>query len=150
MYIPSFTIDSIDILPIIFIKFLQTYQELNPIPLTATFVPRIYGFKIYKKKGSKYAEDNKNLMEMTYYGEDILNKMKNKLNNVLGYGPEKTCDSNEKNTNTKKNDHAMIIEEYIKKWFGSNLNNDMIWYRMICSQYIWSKVILFYKEEKNF
>ena len=115
MHISSFTLDSINILPIIFSQFSQTYQELNPIPLTATFVPRIYGFKIYKKKGSKYAEDNKNMMEMTYYGEDLLNKMKNKLNNVLGYGPEKPCDSNEKNTNTKKNDNAMIIEEYIKK-----------------------------------
>ena len=80
------------------------------MPLSAIFVPRIFGFKIYKRKGSRYAEDRKNMVEMKFFEEDVLIKMKNKLNNVLGYGPENPANNNEKNT--KANDNTMIIDEY--------------------------------------
>ena len=29
---------------------------MSPRPLETEFIPKIYGFKIYKKKGSKYQE----------------------------------------------------------------------------------------------
>jgi len=35
---------------------LQTYPDLNPNPPTTVYIPRIYGFKIYKKKGSRFWE----------------------------------------------------------------------------------------------
>jgi len=34
------------------------------------YVPRIFGFKIFKQKGSKYYENKKNNLEVTYFGED--------------------------------------------------------------------------------
>jgi len=49
---------------------------LNPNPPTTVYIPRIYGFKIYKKKGSKYYEPHKNLNEITHYGEEQLKKLK--------------------------------------------------------------------------
>jgi len=41
-------------------------------------VPRIYGFKIFKKKGSKYAEAKKPA-EVTHYSEDQLKKIKGRM-----------------------------------------------------------------------
>ena len=38
--------------------FLEAYPDLRPNVQPVDFVPKIYGFKIYKKKGSKYNEDN--------------------------------------------------------------------------------------------
>ena len=38
--------------------FLEAYPELRPTVQPVDFVPKIYGFRIYKKKGSKYNEDN--------------------------------------------------------------------------------------------
>ena len=35
---------------------LQTYPDLNPKSQKLFFQPRIYGFRIYKKKGSKFEE----------------------------------------------------------------------------------------------
>jgi hypothetical protein len=49
---------------------------LNPNPPTTVYIPRIYGFKIYKKKGSRFWEGNKNLNEITHYGEEQLKKLK--------------------------------------------------------------------------
>ena len=34
--------------------FLQTFPELRPSVSAIKYVPKIYGFKIYGKKGSKY------------------------------------------------------------------------------------------------
>lgn len=34
--------------------FLLTYQDLKPMSAVHKYVPKIYGFKIYKRKGSKY------------------------------------------------------------------------------------------------
>mmetsp|Transcript_20168 Transcript_20168/g.37560 ORF Transcript_20168/g.37560 Transcript_20168/m.37560 type:complete len:185 (+) Transcript_20168:8677-9231(+) len=33
---------------------LQTYEDLYPQPPTSTYTPRVYGFKVYGRKGSKY------------------------------------------------------------------------------------------------
>ena len=49
--------------------FLQTYPDLVPQQAANVYIPRIFGFKIYKKKGSKYFEKKKGL-ELTYFGED--------------------------------------------------------------------------------
>ena len=35
---------------------LQTYPDLSPRETPAPFIPRIFGFKIHKKRGSKYYE----------------------------------------------------------------------------------------------
>ena len=41
------------------------------------YIPKIYGFKIYKKKGSKYNEVTvKNKEEISFYSEQNLKKMK--------------------------------------------------------------------------
>ena len=50
------------------------------------------------------------MVEMRCFEEDLLIKMKNKLNNVLGYGPENPANNNKKNS--KINDNTMIIDEY--------------------------------------
>lgn len=49
--------------------FLQTYPDLAPKNPPNIFVPRVFGFKLYKKKGSKYHEPKKG-MDLTYFGED--------------------------------------------------------------------------------
>ena len=53
---------------------------MNPNPPTTVYIPRIYGFKLYKKKGSKYYESNKALNEITHYGEEQLKKLKAMFN----------------------------------------------------------------------
>ena len=58
----------------------KTYPELYPVPLTTTFVPRIYGFKIFQKKGSKYQTNSKQTKEITFYNEEQLKKMKGLFN----------------------------------------------------------------------
>jgi hypothetical protein len=35
---------------------MQVYPDLAPAPVESHFVPKVYGFKIYGHKGSKYAE----------------------------------------------------------------------------------------------
>jgi len=90
---------------------LVSYPELHPMPLTATFVPRIYGFRIHKKKGSRVFDDSKKKSnEISYYGNDMLKKMKNTLNNALGYGPEKSSIASILEGKRKEED--MILEEY--------------------------------------
>lgn len=60
MFVPS------DFINGIWLKINQTYEDLKVGTNETQYVPRIYGFKIYKKKGSKYA-DNKKLNEITHY-----------------------------------------------------------------------------------
>lgn len=54
---------------------LQTFPDLAPTPNQSIFVPRIYGYRIYKRKGSKYY-NKKEGEEISHYDEDILKKMK--------------------------------------------------------------------------
>eukprot|EP01015_Nassula_variabilis_P029738 TRINITY_DN642_c0_g1_i6.p3 TRINITY_DN642_c0_g1~~TRINITY_DN642_c0_g1_i6.p3 ORF type:complete len:122 (-),score=7.81 TRINITY_DN642_c0_g1_i6:42-407(-) len=58
---------------------LQSYQELYPAPPNSVYIPRIYGFKIHTKKGSKFYEEPKNVTEITFYGEEQLKKLKANL-----------------------------------------------------------------------
>ena len=58
--------------------FLQTYPDLMPSEGANTYIPRIYGFKIYKKKGSKFYEQNKGTKNLTYFGEETEKDDKNK------------------------------------------------------------------------
>lgn len=48
---------------------LQTYTDIIPKEPPVVFVPRIYGFKLYKKKGSKFFEQPPESKFLTYYGE---------------------------------------------------------------------------------
>ena len=54
---------------------LQSFPDFQPIQTTTIFVPKIFGYKIYKKKGSKY-EEKSPLNEITHYDEEQLKKMK--------------------------------------------------------------------------
>ncbi len=58
------------------VTIVQTYPDLYPNPPTTVYIPRIYGFKIYKKKGSRFWEQNKNVSEITHYGDEQLKKLK--------------------------------------------------------------------------
>jgi len=60
---------------------LMTYPDLAPAKNTSTYVPRIYGFRIYKKKGSRFAEDADKMREVTHYSEELLKKIKGKTEN---------------------------------------------------------------------
>lgn len=52
---------------------LQTYPDLRPAEQPVLFVPRIFGFKLFQKKGSKFHEPAADPRFMTYYGEDQQN-----------------------------------------------------------------------------
>jgi casein kinase II subunit beta len=52
--------------------FLQTFPDLYPKPPGTVYIPRIFGFKIYQKKGSKYEIKNDSLQGITHYGEEEL------------------------------------------------------------------------------
>lgn len=60
------------------IIFIKTYPEIAPtMNMEMVYIPKIYGFKIYKKKGSKYNElTGKNKEEISFYSEQNLKKMK--------------------------------------------------------------------------
>ena len=51
---------------------------MKPSSNDSQYVPRIYGFKIFKKKGSKYVESKK-VAEVTHYSEDQLKKIKGRM-----------------------------------------------------------------------
>jgi len=56
----------------------MSFPDLIPPKNQSVYIPRIYGFKIYKKKGSKFAEDVKDVQEVTHYSEELLKKIKQK------------------------------------------------------------------------
>ena len=56
---------------------LMVYPELVAKPLESEFVPKVYGFKVYGRKGSKY-EEKKGKKELTYYTQEELKKLKNR------------------------------------------------------------------------
>lgn len=41
-------------------------------------MPRIFGFRVYKKKGSRFQEGSPHVQEITHYTEDQLKKLKGK------------------------------------------------------------------------
>jgi casein kinase II subunit beta len=48
---------------------LQTYPDIVPTEAPVVFVPRIFGFKLCRKKGSKFYEHPQDSKFLTYYGE---------------------------------------------------------------------------------
>ncbi len=55
----------------------QVYPEVIPKAVSTSYVPKVYGFKVYGRKGSKYqtAEEKK---EITYYTQEELKKIKSR------------------------------------------------------------------------
>lgn len=68
----------------------KTYPDLIPGEGANTYIPRIYGFKIYKKKGSRYFEQNKATKNLTYFGEDIEKKEYNFRYKITNSDDDKT------------------------------------------------------------
>ena len=62
---------------------LQTYTDLVPKEKPNIYVPRIYGFKIYQKKGSKYFQNDDSPQYFTYYGEHSANSTYQKTNHTI-------------------------------------------------------------------
>ena len=52
----------------------QVYPELIPKAVENQYVPKVYGFKIYGRKGSKY--EKKEEKAITYYTQEELKKIK--------------------------------------------------------------------------
>lgn len=46
-----------------------------PKPLEFQFAPKVYGFKVYGRKGSKY-EEKREQKELTYYTQEDLKKLR--------------------------------------------------------------------------
>lgn len=44
------------------------------------YVPRIFGFKIFKKKGSKYHDNTKKGLKISYFGEEKEKEKKDSVN----------------------------------------------------------------------
>eukprot|EP01017_Pseudomicrothorax_dubius_P004927 TRINITY_DN11122_c0_g1_i3.p1 TRINITY_DN11122_c0_g1~~TRINITY_DN11122_c0_g1_i3.p1 ORF type:complete len:263 (-),score=80.24 TRINITY_DN11122_c0_g1_i3:105-812(-) len=55
--------------------FLQSYTDLYPPPSTTAYVPRVFGFKVFKHKGSRFAEPV-GRSEITFYDDNHLKKIK--------------------------------------------------------------------------
>ena len=49
---------------------MQNFPEVAPKESLSLYVPRIYGFKIFGKRGSKYAEKEKEVKMISSYGDD--------------------------------------------------------------------------------
>ncbi|KAL4476836.1 hypothetical protein ABPG72_010673 [Tetrahymena utriculariae] len=58
---------------------LMTYPDLVPSRNQSTYIPRIYGFRIYKKKGSKFLDEENPLVEITHYSEELLRQIRGKV-----------------------------------------------------------------------
>lgn len=48
-----------------------------PTITPSSYVPKVFGFKLYKKKGSRFHEQKKQ-QEVTHYSEEHLKKIKTK------------------------------------------------------------------------
>ncbi|CAD8167973.1 unnamed protein product [Paramecium pentaurelia] len=54
--------------------FLSVFSELNPTQPANEYVSKIFGFKVHKKKGSKF-QIQQNQTEMYYYAEDHIKRL---------------------------------------------------------------------------
>eukprot|EP01017_Pseudomicrothorax_dubius_P012327 TRINITY_DN149_c0_g1_i1.p1 TRINITY_DN149_c0_g1~~TRINITY_DN149_c0_g1_i1.p1 ORF type:complete len:257 (+),score=70.55 TRINITY_DN149_c0_g1_i1:91-861(+) len=54
---------------------LQTYTDLYPTPSNVTYVPRVFGFKVFKHKGSRFLSPEKKT-EITFYDDEHLKRIK--------------------------------------------------------------------------
>lgn len=59
---------------------LMTYPDIVPVVSKEHFIPKIYGFKIFKKAGSRFKEDNQNEKDQGLV-KDLQEKMANKVKN---------------------------------------------------------------------
>ena len=55
----------------------KVYPDLNPKVGVSTYVPKVYGFKVYGKSGSKY-EKKDDKRELSYYTTEELKKLKSR------------------------------------------------------------------------
>ncbi|CAD8124451.1 unnamed protein product [Paramecium sonneborni] len=59
--------------------FLMNFIQEIQIPVNnQTYVPRVFGFRIYKKKGSRYQDTQQKATEITHYSEEQLKKLRGK------------------------------------------------------------------------
>ncbi|CAD8204278.1 unnamed protein product [Paramecium octaurelia] len=59
--------------------FLMNFIQEIQIPVNnQTYVPRVFGFRIYKKKGSRYQDTQQKVAEITHYSEEQLKKLRGK------------------------------------------------------------------------
>ena len=56
---------------------LMVYPDLLPKATPTTYVPKVYGFKVYGRKGSKF-ELKEEKKEITYYTQEELKKIKSR------------------------------------------------------------------------
>jgi casein kinase II subunit beta len=56
---------------------LMVYPDMLPKAPETKYVPKVYGFKIYARKGSKY-EQKEERKEITYYTQEELKKIKSR------------------------------------------------------------------------
>lgn len=56
---------------------MQVYPEIIPKAVETQYVPKVYGFKIYGRKGSKYQKKDEK-REITYYTQQELKKIKSR------------------------------------------------------------------------
>jgi casein kinase II subunit beta len=54
--------------------FMAVFPELEPIRVTQEYIPRIYGFKVHRKKGSTFRDETPQ-DEMYYYGEEHIKRL---------------------------------------------------------------------------
>ncbi|CAD8094202.1 unnamed protein product [Paramecium primaurelia] len=62
--------------PSIFI--MNFVQEIQIAPNNQQYVPRIFGFRVFKKKGSRYQDMQQKPTEITHYSEEQLKKLRGK------------------------------------------------------------------------
>ncbi|CAD8201604.1 unnamed protein product [Paramecium pentaurelia] len=59
--------------------FLMNFIQEIQIPANnQTYVPRVFGFRIHKKKGSRYQDTQQKATEITHYSEEQLKKLRGK------------------------------------------------------------------------
>lgn len=54
--------------------FLSVFPEMTPVTSENEYIPKLFGFKIHKRKGSKFAS-NQPINEMYYYAEDHIKRL---------------------------------------------------------------------------
>lgn len=55
--------------------FLSVFSELSPVQPVNEYVPKLFGFKVHKRKGSKFPQAQSNQQELYYYAEDHIKRL---------------------------------------------------------------------------
>jgi casein kinase II subunit beta len=48
----------------------QNTPDITVMPNNQTYVPRVFGFRLYKKKGSRFQDQQNKVNEITHYSEE--------------------------------------------------------------------------------